>query len=88
MAPGSLVAVKGLLFNTGGSPSLSTVIVRGVPEECMSQTSLLLIDDDKAYCESLSRLLAMEGFTVDVAHTAEASTPPPWVSNMNWFCWT
>ena len=38
----------------------------------MSQTSLLLIDDDKAYCESLSRLLAMEGFTVDVANTAEA----------------
>jgi DNA-binding response OmpR family regulator len=38
----------------------------------MSQTRLLLIDDDKAYCESLSRLLGMEGFTVDVAHTAEA----------------
>jgi hypothetical protein len=29
LAPGSLVAVKGLLFNTAGSPSLSTVIVRG-----------------------------------------------------------
>jgi DNA-binding response OmpR family regulator len=38
----------------------------------MSQTRLLLIDDDKAYCESLSRLLAMEGFTVEAAHTAEA----------------
>ncbi len=38
----------------------------------MANTRLLLIDDDKAYCESLSRLLAMEGFTVEVAHTAEA----------------
>jgi two-component system response regulator CpxR len=38
----------------------------------MSQTRLLLIDDDRAYCESLSRLLSMEGFTVDVTHTAEA----------------
>jgi DNA-binding response OmpR family regulator len=37
----------------------------------MSQPRLLLIDDDKAYCESLSRLLAMEGFAVEVAHTAE-----------------
>jgi len=29
LAPGSPVAVKGLLFNAAGSPSLSTVIVRG-----------------------------------------------------------
>jgi len=38
----------------------------------MSRTRLLLIDDDKAYCESLSRLLAMEGFSVDAAYTANA----------------
>jgi two-component system response regulator CpxR len=38
----------------------------------MPGTKLLLIDDDKAYCESLSRLLAMEGFEVQMAHTAEA----------------
>jgi two-component system response regulator CpxR len=37
----------------------------------MSNTKLLLIDDDKAYCTSLARLLAMEGFDVEVAHTAE-----------------
>jgi DNA-binding response OmpR family regulator len=38
----------------------------------MPGTKLLLIDDDKAYCSSLARLLAMEGFEVEVAHTAEA----------------
>jgi two-component system response regulator CpxR len=38
----------------------------------MRNTKLLLIDDDKAYCASLSRLLAMEGFDVEVKHTAEA----------------
>jgi two-component system, OmpR family, response regulator CpxR len=38
----------------------------------MSGTKLLLIDDDKAYCTSLARLLAMEGFEVQVEHTAEA----------------
>ena len=38
----------------------------------MPGTKLLLIDDDKAYCTSLGRLLAMEGFEVEVAHTAEA----------------
>jgi two-component system, OmpR family, response regulator CpxR len=38
----------------------------------MPGTKLLLIDDDKAYCTSLARLLAMEGFEVEVAHTAEA----------------
>jgi two-component system response regulator CpxR len=37
----------------------------------MSTTRLLLIDDDKAYCASLARLLAMEGFIVALAHTAE-----------------
>ncbi len=37
----------------------------------MPGTKLLLIDDDKAYCSSLARLLAMEGFEVEVAHTAE-----------------
>jgi two-component system response regulator CpxR len=38
----------------------------------MPGTKLLLIDDDKAYCTSLARLMAMEGFEVEVAHTAEA----------------
>jgi two-component system response regulator CpxR len=38
----------------------------------MPNTKLLLIDDDKAYCASLSRLLAMEDFDVEVTHTAEA----------------
>jgi two-component system, OmpR family, response regulator CpxR len=38
----------------------------------MPGTKLLLIDDDKAYCTSLARLLAMEGFEVQVEHTAEA----------------
>jgi DNA-binding response OmpR family regulator len=38
----------------------------------MPGTKLLLIDDDKAYCASLARLLVMEGFEVEVAHTAEA----------------
>lgn len=38
----------------------------------MSETKLLLIDDDKDYCTSLACLLAMEGFEVKVAHTAEA----------------
>jgi two-component system response regulator CpxR len=38
----------------------------------MSLTRLLLIDDDKDYCASLASLLAMEGFEVKVAHTAEA----------------
>lgn len=37
----------------------------------MPGIKLLLIDDDKAYCTSLARLLAMEGFDVQVAHTAE-----------------
>ena len=37
----------------------------------MPGTRLLLIDDDKAYCTSLARLLAMEGFEVEVAHTAD-----------------
>ena len=37
----------------------------------MPGTRLLLIDDDKAYCASLARLLAMEGFEVEVAHTAD-----------------
>ncbi len=38
----------------------------------MAGTKLLLIDDDKDYCASLACLLAMEGFEVKVAHTAEA----------------
>jgi two-component system response regulator CpxR len=38
----------------------------------MPGTKLLLIDDDKAYCISMARLLEMEGFEVEVAHTAEA----------------
>jgi two-component system response regulator CpxR len=38
----------------------------------MPGTKLLLIDDDKAYCTSLARLLTMEGFEVHVEHTAEA----------------
>jgi two-component system response regulator CpxR len=38
----------------------------------MPGTKLLLIDDDKAYCISMARLLEMEGFEVHVAHTAEA----------------
>jgi two-component system response regulator CpxR len=38
----------------------------------MPGIKLLLIDDDKAYCTSLARLLAMEGFDVQVEHTAEA----------------
>jgi two-component system, OmpR family, response regulator CpxR len=38
----------------------------------MPGTKLLLIDDDKAYCTSLARLLTMEGFEVQVEHTAEA----------------
>jgi two-component system response regulator CpxR len=38
----------------------------------MPGTKLLLIDDDKDYCASLACLLAMEGFEVQVAHTAEA----------------
>ncbi len=31
LSPGSAVAVKGLVFNTGGGPTISTVIVRGRP---------------------------------------------------------
>ncbi len=38
----------------------------------MPGTKLLLIDDDKAYCAALARLLAMEGFEVEVVHSAEA----------------
>jgi two-component system, OmpR family, response regulator CpxR len=38
----------------------------------MPGIKLLLIDDDNAYCTSLARLLGMEGFEVQVAHTAEA----------------
>jgi two-component system response regulator CpxR len=38
----------------------------------MPGIKVLLIDDDKAYCTSLARLLAMEGFEVQVEHTAEA----------------
>ena len=38
----------------------------------MPGTKLLMIDDDKDYCASMARLLNMEGFEVEVVHTAEA----------------
>lgn len=38
----------------------------------MPEIRILLIDDDKEYAQSLSRLLGMEGFSVECEHTAES----------------